>query len=378
VAVTRGRGGRPPRQAAGTRTTTPARSSAATSERRDVAEEPERLGGRPAQRVKELARVHHLAQPRAPLGGALDREEEREQPFAVARAGVLAQRLAERQVLRRAVGREAGRVGGEEGERRVRVARGLGEVEVHAADDVPRRMELLEQPFHREAARREPLGERRVDRAPKRRERVGRDVLAARHRRRAEGERGELGRVGWRWRVVRRRAGGTAGIGTVGVAVVGGVGGDTAHVAGAELPPVAKRRWERRTHLRAAELQESVAGAGAEGVGQAPGEGGVELRRVVVGDEQEVAVRGERGGEARWSHEEPGAIAGRPECSGAPAADGGCWRHVVPHSRVANETPRACPGNAAPSLVRKSRGLRAPRTGDGGGGRRVISIARVP
>ena len=78
-------------------------------------------------------------EPGAGLGGALHRQQQRQQLLAVGRAGVFAQRLAERQVLRARLGGEPGRVGGQEGERRVGVAAVLGEVEVHAPDQVPGR-----------------------------------------------------------------------------------------------------------------------------------------------------------------------------------------------------------------------------------------------
>ena len=116
---------------------------------RDVAEKAKGLLRRPAQRMKDLARVDHLLEPGAALGRALDREQERQKALLVGRAGVLAQRLAERQVLGLAVRREPGGVGREEGEGRLLVLAVLGEVEVHPAHDVPGRVQALEEVLDR-------------------------------------------------------------------------------------------------------------------------------------------------------------------------------------------------------------------------------------
>ena len=160
VAVTCGRDGRPARQVAGMRTTTPARS-----ELRDVAEEAEGLLRRPAQRVEDLAGVDHLLEPGAALGRALHREQQREEPLLVGRARVLAQGLAERQVLGLAVRREPAGVGREEGERRLLVLAVLGEVEVHPPDDVPGRVQPLEEVLDR-GLRLGQLARRRPRRVP--------------------------------------------------------------------------------------------------------------------------------------------------------------------------------------------------------------------
>ena len=95
VPVTRGRGGRLPRHAAGMRTTTPARF-----ELRDVAQQLQASLGRPAQRMEDLARDR-------PSPSARRRSRRRAAPEAAARAAgllaaprILAQRLAERQMLR--------------------------------------------------------------------------------------------------------------------------------------------------------------------------------------------------------------------------------------------------------------------------------------
>ena len=60
-----------------------------------VLEELVRFVGRPAQRMEDLALVHHLPEPGAARGGPLHREEQREQPLPLLPSRVLRQRLAE-------------------------------------------------------------------------------------------------------------------------------------------------------------------------------------------------------------------------------------------------------------------------------------------
>ena len=110
----------------------------------DIGQQLKRLGGRPPQRVIDLARVDHRLQPRTLGGGALDRQEQREQPRLVGGACVFAQRAAERQVLRLGLRRQLGRVGRQKRERRLIIPAVLGEVEVDAADEMPRRVLALE------------------------------------------------------------------------------------------------------------------------------------------------------------------------------------------------------------------------------------------
>ena len=145
VAFTCGRAGRFMRQLAGIRTTTPALSSAGTSLRNCSA-----CCGRPAQRMKDLAGIDHRLQPGALLGGALDRHQQRQQALAVLRAGIFLQGLAERQMLRLGLRRQPRRVGRQERERGVLVLPVLGEIEMHASDQVPGGMPRLEEFLHRE------------------------------------------------------------------------------------------------------------------------------------------------------------------------------------------------------------------------------------
>ncbi len=116
---------------------------AGTLQLRHVTQKLKCLARRPAQRVKDLARIDRLSQPRAGFRRALDRQQERQQLLLAARARVRAQGLPERQVLGLAVGREPVGVSREKGERRRFVLAILGEVEVDLAHDVPGRMEIF-------------------------------------------------------------------------------------------------------------------------------------------------------------------------------------------------------------------------------------------
>ena len=144
------------------------------------------LARRPAQRMVKFARIDHRPQPVAGLGGALHRQQQRQQLLAIGRAGVFAQRLAERHVLRARLGGELRRVGGEEGERRVGVAAVLRQIEVHAADQVPGRIQPLEKALQVGLCRGKRRGQRRGDLLPQRAQHVRRQVFRARHHRRRQ------------------------------------------------------------------------------------------------------------------------------------------------------------------------------------------------
>ena len=109
-------------------------------ELRRVDEQAHRIGRRPPQRMEQLVVLDHLDEPRARVGRAPHRLEQRAQLRLRARARVFVQRLAERDVLRRRARAEPRRVRREERERRRVVAAILGEVEADAADEVPRRV----------------------------------------------------------------------------------------------------------------------------------------------------------------------------------------------------------------------------------------------
>ena len=144
VAVTFGRAGRLARHVAGIRTTTPALSSCGTSWRKRKASL-----GFPAQRMEDLARVDHGFQPRADFGRALNGQEQRQQAILVRCSGVFAQRLAERKMLGFGVGGKPGGVGGEKREGSLFILAVFGEIEVHAAHQVPRGVAALEEVLDR-------------------------------------------------------------------------------------------------------------------------------------------------------------------------------------------------------------------------------------
>ena len=145
-----------------------AHDDAGRLEPRQIGQQLERLRGRPAQRVEDLARIDHRLQPRALLGRALHGQEQREQPRLVGGARVLAQGLAERQVLGLRLRRQPRRVRRQEGERRLLVPAVLGEVEVDAADQVPGRAPAREELLNRGLRLGQLHAERRVDRVPER------------------------------------------------------------------------------------------------------------------------------------------------------------------------------------------------------------------
>ena len=90
------------------------------------------LGCRPpAQRMEDLAGVHHLLEPRAALRGALDGQEQGEEAILAGRASVLAQGLTERAVLGLALLREPVGEGREKSEGRFFVAAVLRQRALH-------------------------------------------------------------------------------------------------------------------------------------------------------------------------------------------------------------------------------------------------------
>ena len=122
-----------------------AHDHAGAFERRHVLQELQRLLRAPAQRMKDLAGIDHGLQPGAVLGGALHRHQQRQQALAVLRAGIFLQGLAERQMLRLGLRRQPRRVGRQEGERRFLVLAVLGQIEMHAPDQVPGGIAALEE-----------------------------------------------------------------------------------------------------------------------------------------------------------------------------------------------------------------------------------------
>ena len=187
VAVTCGRAGRLARQVAGMRTTTPAVSSSGRLWRkRDASAGPQRSGW------KISPGVDHRPQPVAVFRGALHRQQQGQQFVAVRRPGVFAQRLTERDVLGRGLGGQARRVGRHEGEGLFGVAAVFRQVEMHAADQVPRRVQRVQEALQAGSGGGEGCGEGQRQFIPQRQQDGLGQVFRPGHHRRGQHQGGEL------------------------------------------------------------------------------------------------------------------------------------------------------------------------------------------
>ena len=203
-----------------------AQDHAGALQRLGVLQQLQRLRRTPAQRVVDFARIDHGLQPRAGLRRALHGHQQRQQTFAVSRSGIFLERPAERQMLRLAFGRKAGRVGRQERERGRLVLAVLGEIEVHAADQVPGGMAALEELLNGEPNLGQLDIESCIDSLPQGRQYGGRQVFRAGHGRRCDGHPLQRAVAGCRH-------------GGLGPAVVdAGQCAKRRHIAGTEFPPV--------------------------------------------------------------------------------------------------------------------------------------------
>ena len=218
-------------------------------ERGNVLQELQRLLRAPAQRMKDLARIDHGLQPGAMLGGALDGHQQRQQALAVPRTGIFLQSLAERQMLGLGLSRKPRRVGRKKRERGVLVLPVLGEIEMHAPDQVPGRMTALEELLHGELGLRQLGIEGRIHASPKIGQDGRRQVFRADHGRNGRGHLVQLAVRGNRHRRL-----GTAVADT-------GKGAQCGHVARSELPPVRQHWRQSRPDFVCAQPQQSVPGA---------------------------------------------------------------------------------------------------------------------
>ena len=175
---------------------------------------------------------------------------------------------------------QLGRVGRQKRERRLIIAAVLGEVEVNAADQMPRRALTLEKLLDRRLRFGE-LGSKRLSGlGPERLEYRGREVLGAGHRRRGRGECVEFSNRGrGYWRHVRVEIGMRAN------------GRDQPR---GKVAPVAEVRRKRGPDVGGAELEQSVTRATTEGVLDPARERGRQLEGTVRDCEPQVAARRQR------------------------------------------------------------------------------------
>jgi hypothetical protein len=175
------------------------------------------------------------------------------------------------------------RVGRQKRERSLFIPAVLGEIEVHAADETPRRAPMLEKLLDRPLRFGEFGSKRGRGLSPERCKNRGRDVLGAGHRRHGRGERLEFLHRGRRYgRVVRLEI---------------GMHADRRHQPRGEVAPVAKVCWKDGSDLRGAELEQSVARAASKRAFEPARERGRWLDGLVRHGEQQVAARRQR---QRW------------------------------------------------------------------------------
>jgi hypothetical protein len=187
-------------------------------------------------------------------------------------------------VLRLAVRRQPAGVGGQEGERRLLVLAVLGQVEVHPADHVPGRVELLEELGHRGLRLGALALECLLEIAPQRGQHLTRQVLRPRHDRRRGGQRLQL-------RVGRRRHLGSP-------AVHIGNRAQAGDVARAELAPVRERGRQGLSNLAGAQPEEAVPGAAGERLLEPARQRRIHHCCLARASEDQPAMRRETGDEA--------------------------------------------------------------------------------
>ena len=232
--------------------------------------------------MEDLAAVDHRLEPGAALCRALDRQQQRQQ-LLVRRVGVFLQRTPQGQVLGLALLRQPGRVGGDKCERSCLVLAVLGQVEVHAADEVPGRI-VAPQELLNVAPRFEQFGgECRVEVLPQRRKCHPREVFRARHGWGGIGQR--------RQHVVSGRHHLHLGTALLGVRQRAQRG----YVARREVAPVGQNGRQRSRHFARTELQQAMARAARERLPKTVSGGGFQQRCVVRLDQRQTAVRREHG-----------------------------------------------------------------------------------
>ena len=177
------------------------------------------------------------------------------------------------------IGGQARGIGREKGERRIHVFTILGQIEVHAADQVPRRIAALEEVLNPAVRFCQFDAEGGVQFVPEGAQNLRGEILRASHGRRGEDEPVQLG--GGRRRdahFTRCRAG-------IRVGTEGG------HVGCAEFSPIGENRRQRGSGFGRSELKKTVTRSALEGSPQALRQLELERRRVRILDHREAAVR---------------------------------------------------------------------------------------
>ena len=159
---------------------------------RNAAEEESGLARLPAQGVEDVSGVHHRLQPTAALSRPLHRQQQRQQLLLVGRSGVFAQGLPERHMLRLGLGREPGGVGGHEGERVFGIAAVLRQIEMHPSDQIPGRVQPLEEGLQVQPRPGQRAGEGGAQFPPQRRQHLGGQIFRPGHHRSGENQAGKL------------------------------------------------------------------------------------------------------------------------------------------------------------------------------------------
>jgi len=184
-------------------------------------------------------------------------------------------------MLRLRLTRKPCRVGRQECKRRFFVPSVLGEIEVHAANEVPGGMGSFEELLHGELGCGQFSIEGRIDAVPQVGQQGGRQIFCTGHRRNCAGH---LLQVVVRWR--RHR-----GLGAI--RTDSGKRTQRHQVAAPELPPIRQHRWQNGGNLVGAQAQQSVSRAFRERLLQSRAEIGLQARNIAGWPQGQHPVRSE-------------------------------------------------------------------------------------
>ena len=211
--------------------------------------------------MKDLAGIDHGLEPTDALRRTLHRHQQRQQLLSIGSAGVFAQGLAERHMLGPRLGRQARGVGGQEGKGPFRVAAVLGQIEVDTADQIPGRVQRLEESLQISSGCCECRGKCGAKLGPQPTQDFGGQVFRPRHYRGRQDECGEFG-------LGRRGNGGQDRGGRPLSGPTRPVKTDRLHIAYGEIAPPVEGGRQGLADLARSELQQPIPGATAKGLGQ--------------------------------------------------------------------------------------------------------------